>query len=95
MRRWALALVLGVVGCGEVIEPPAPDAGRACTGDGECVPNGCCGEGTGAIHVMDAPSCGTSCTTGCPLDEVRCGCGLPVCRDARCVVAVSVEPRCG
>ncbi|MFZ5440159.1 MAG: hypothetical protein ACOZQL_09135 [Myxococcota bacterium] len=97
MRARALALLLSFAsGCGEVLEPPAPDAGRPCTADSECVPNGCCGEGTAATHVLDAPSCSTvMCPGQCPEAQVRCGCGLPVCRDARCTVAVSVEPRCG
>lgn len=93
--RWRLLLSVWLAGCGTLIETPLPDAGRACTQDSDCVPNGCCGEGTSAIHVLDAPDCTTvRCSGMCPLDQLRCGCGLPLCRDARCAVAVAVDPRC-
>jgi hypothetical protein len=91
----ALIVCLLVSGCGSFIDPPLADAGRACTGDSECVPNGCCGEATSVIHALDGPDCrAAGCSAMCPLEQVRCGCGLPVCRDARCVIAVAVDPRC-
>jgi len=96
MRCFVLVWGVLLCGCGSIIDPLPGDAGRACTGDFECVPGGCCGEGTSAVHALDAPSCsGMVCNGMCPVSEVRCGCGLPVCRDARCVVAVAVDPRCG
>ena len=84
-------------GCGSFFpEPPVADAGRACVQDSECVPNGCCGQGTAAVHELDAPtSCGQlTCSGMCPQAQVRCGCGLPVCRDSRCTVAVATDPSC-
>lgn len=95
MRTLLFFLVL-VSGCGTLLEAPLPDAGRPCNQDSDCVPNGCCGEATSAIHVSDAPNCSTvRCTTMCPVNQIRCGCGLPLCRDSRCTVAVAVDPRCG
>ncbi len=98
MRRLSplavLFLLLG--GCGAFFEEPLPDAGgRACVQDSECVPNDCCGQGTAAVHVSDGPSCAqVSCTGTCPLAQVRCGCGVPLCRDSRCTVAVATDPSC-
>ncbi|MEW5738567.1 MAG: hypothetical protein AB1938_06550 [Myxococcota bacterium] len=93
--RWALlAGVFVATGCGTV-DSPQPDGGRVCYLDSDCVPDGCCGQGTGAIHVLDGPDCSTvRCDGQCPPEQVRCGCGLPVCRESRCTVAVSTEPRC-
>ncbi len=92
-----LALLSLLWSCGSlIVEPPEADAGRACVQDSECVPNGCCGQGTAAVHVMDAPtSCAQlTCTGMCPTSQVRCGCGVPVCRDSRCTVAVATDPAC-
>lgn len=95
MRALLAAAALALCGCGAIIDFPLPDAGRACTTDSECVPDGCCGQGTGAIHVQDGPACsGVSCSGACPPEQVRCGCGLPVCRDAHCAVAVATDPGC-
>jgi hypothetical protein len=89
-----LAVLAFAAGCG-AIDPGNPDGGRVCYLDTDCVPDGCCGQGTGAIHVLDGPDCSmVRCDGQCPLEQVRCGCGLPVCRDSRCQVAVSTEPRC-
>jgi len=97
MRRtgWLpLAVLLSAAGCGS-IDAQQPDGGRVCYLDSDCVPDGCCGMGTGAVHVLDAPDCSSfDCAPTCPATQVRCGCGLPVCRDSRCQVAVSTEPRC-
>lgn len=89
-----LGAALVSFGCGSIIDLP-PDTSRPCAADADCVPNGCCGEGSGAIHTLDAPDCtAVRCSGMCPLAQVRCGCGLPVCRDSRCSVAVSTEPGC-
>lgn len=90
-----LALLAALAGCGTFEPLPPADAGRACVQDSECVPDGCCGRGSGAVHVADGPDCSAvTCAPDCPLTQVACGCGLPVCRDARCVVAWSAEPAC-
>lgn len=97
VRTGALALLLLAVGaCGSIAEtaPPPGMTGPACTSDAECVPNGCCGNGTGAVHITGAPVCNLACTNLCPTNQVSCGCGIPVCRNSRCTVAVSGEPRC-
>lgn len=89
-----LGAALVMAGCGEVVDLPLP-MGRACTTNSDCVPNACCGRGTGAVHVLDGPDCSAvDCSDECPLVEVDCGCGLPVCRDSRCTVAVSTGPGC-
>jgi hypothetical protein len=95
-RRFLVAsLALAAAGCGLVDTFPADGGGRVCYLDTDCVPDGCCGQGAGAIHVLDAPDCSmVRCDGSCPAEQVRCGCGLPVCRDSRCAVAVSTEPRC-
>jgi hypothetical protein len=86
------ALVL--VGCGEVIPLPQP-MGRPCAINSDCVPDACCGRGTMAVHVLDGPDCSrVDCSAECPVNEVGCGCGLPICRDSRCTVAVSTDPGC-
>lgn len=93
MRRFALALLL--VGCGLADFPQPTPMGPGCTADSECVPNGCCGTASEAVHVSLGPSCSaTQCMNSCPVQGVKCGCGLPVCRDSRCAVALSSEPQC-
>lgn len=94
MRRAALTVLLLAVGCGLAEGPPPRPMGPGCAADSECVPNGCCGTGTAAVHVSLGPSCGATCTNPCPVQGVRCGCGLPVCRDSQCAVALSAEPQC-
>lgn len=91
-----LCALLLATGCGALLEePPLEDAGRACTQESDCVPDGCCGLGTGATHRLDAPSCaGMTCSGMCPQNQVRCGCGMPICRDNRCSVAVASGPGC-
>ena len=94
MRGLRLGVLL-LAGCGSTLPFPDPVPGRACTQDSECVPNGCCGEATSAIHTLDSVSCaGVTCTGSCPEQQVRCGCGVPICRDSQCTVAVATDPRC-
>ncbi len=95
MKWLAVAALVGAAACGELLEAPVEDAGRPCLGDEDCVPDGCCGRGIWSIHVEDAPSCGgETCDGQCDVTQVRCGCGLPVCRDSHCSIAVAVDPMC-
>lgn len=89
-----VGVVLGLGGCGPVIDLPMV-MGRPCAANSDCVPDGCCGRGTRAVHVLDGPDCSRiDCTGECPATEVNCGCGLPVCRESQCVVAQAVAPGC-
>jgi hypothetical protein len=93
----AVGAVLGLwsAGCGtERVTPPTQD-GRVCFQDSDCVPDGCCGEATSAIHVQDAPDCSqVECSGECPETQVNCGCGIPVCSGSHCTVAVTTGPGC-
>lgn len=101
MRRSRLlrlmALVLGMsslgVGCDvvEEAEPPPPGVSdRICYRESDCVPNGCCGQGTNPTHVLDGPDCSeVRCTGGCPVNSIGCGRCVATCRDSRCVAACS------
>lgn len=100
LTRACAVLTLTIAwGCGPFDEFPVEDngSGPVCYEDADCVPNGCCGEGTGAVHVELAPDCAAvQCSGSCPASEVNCGCGYPVCRNSRCVVAVNYgDPACG
>jgi hypothetical protein len=90
--------VLGgaLVACGPLDEDIfGPPSGRTCYENADCVPDGCCGQATAAIHKDDATSCtGVVCQGSCPVDQVDCGCGLPVCKEQRCTVARQVDARC-
>jgi len=96
--RAALAgiLLVAVTGCGVLdYVPPGGDGGIECYVDTDCAPNGCCGEGTAAVPLDLAPDCsGVVCSGTCPEGQVNCGCGLPVCRQNQCTVAVSTDPQC-
>ena len=95
LRLVFAVLMLLWAGCGEFLDLPPPNPGRACTQDSDCVPNGCCGMGTAAIHRADAQACTQAVCSGmCPENQVSCGCGVPICRDSRCTVAVATGPGC-
>src|SRR5688572_28390876 len=85
---WRLLLMLaavGVLSCDGLEDLIDPPPGKTCYEDSDCVPNGCCGEATTAIHRDDAPACGgVTCSGTCPTAQVQCGCGVPVCKDQRC-----------
>jgi len=86
------AVTLSCDGLEDLIDPPP---GRTCYDDSDCVPNGCCGEAVNAIHREDAPSCeGVQCGGTCPESQVQCGCGVPVCKDQRCTVALQTGMGC-
>jgi hypothetical protein len=94
-----VAFIVGfalALSCGDLADLPDDiPKGPACRSDAECVPNACCGEGTGISHESAAPSCSNvSCNNQCDPSKIECGCGLPVCRDGYCAVAWSGEARC-
>ncbi len=96
----AVAFAVGALAaaCGETLEFSGPADGgstKPCFVDSDCVPNDCCGRGNGARHIDNAPDCrGVVCEGTCPTDQVDCGCGVPVCRNQRCAVAITVNDQC-
>src|SRR5688500_7469283 len=92
----ALMLFAPLVACDPSFSlPPPTEPGAACDVDEDCVPNACCGRGTGVVHVSQAPNCrSATCDGTCSPATVQCGCGIPVCRDRRCGVAVTIGPGC-
>lgn len=87
MKRILVALGMVLVACGPIEDFPDGEEvdGRVCYSDADCVPDDCCGQGSGAIHVADAPDCrGVVCDGMCPTDMIDCGCAIPVCRNSRC-----------
>ena len=96
-----LALAAALTGCGTSLldDPnafcPAPDPSAVCFTDQDCVPDGCCGEGSCAVLSSGAPSCdGVRCSGTCDPTTVDCGCGVPVCRSGTCTVARTVGGGC-
>jgi hypothetical protein len=104
--RHRIALVLAAaaglaagapVGCG-LGGAPLDDGGSGpiCYSDADCVPNGCCGRGTGAVHVSIGPNCSAvDCDGTCPMGMIDCGCGIPVCTDNHCQAAFTSNDHCG
>jgi hypothetical protein len=101
--------VVGVVGgallalasaCGPFLEDVEDQgsggvSGPICYSNSDCVPDGCCGQATAAVHVLEARGCShVRCTGTCPSHMTHCGCGLPVCRDGRCTVALRHDSQC-
>lgn len=93
-------LALWGAGCGADLGPVTEGGGgggggRICYQDSDCVPDGCCGRATDAIHVDDAPDCSqVACDGQCPVNQINCGCGIPVCSNSHCAVAVTTGPGC-
>ncbi|MBX5484428.1 MAG: hypothetical protein IRZ16_21615 [Myxococcaceae bacterium] len=88
----AVASAAAVAGCGpiESFPPDDPPSGAICYTDADCVPNGCCGEGTAAVHRDEAPDCSAvMCDGSCDPNMINCGCAVPICRDSHCATAVS------
>lgn len=84
------AIFLVAAGCGAIEDFPVGDtpSGPVCYSDSDCVPNDCCGEGTGAVHRTLAPDCtGVSCDGSCDPASIDCGCGIPYCKDSHCATA--------
>lgn len=90
------AVGLWMAGCGaDFSAPSSSGGGPVCFQDSDCVPNGCCGRATDAVHVSEAPDCSqVQCDGQCPVDQVNCGCGIPVCSNSHCTVAVTTGPNC-
>ena len=63
---------------------PADAGGITCFDDTDCTPNACCGMGTAVVHKSQAPDCTTvKCSGMCPINGIKCGCAVPVCRSQR------------
>lgn len=87
-----------LAGCGPLEDFPIDDGtnGPVCYDDSDCVPNACCGEGTGAVHISEAPDCrGVRCSGACDPSLIDCGCAYPYCRDGQCVKASTFSDQCG
>ena len=87
---------LDVGGGGGAVPPGISNV--TCFQDTDCVPNDCCGGGTGVVHVDEAPECrgvlcgrcDAECTANdCTPSTLRCGTCIPVCRNSRCAAACS------
>jgi hypothetical protein len=92
----AAGVGLSAAGCGtDLLPPDVPGTGRVCYQDSDCVPDGCCGQASDAVHIEDAPDCSqVTCDGSCPENQIDCGCGLPVCSDSHCTVAYTTGPGC-
>ena len=96
LRCLLLGVALGGSACGS-LELPAYDAGSGptCYDDSECAPNGCCGTGTAVVHQSQAPDCSAvKCSGACPINGIKCGCAVPVCRLQRCSSAIATTAGC-
>lgn len=94
--RGLLLGALLLASCG-ALEAPGYDAGPGitCYDDTDCAPNGCCGMGTAVVHKSEAPDCSAAtCSGSCPLNGIKCGCAVPVCRIQRCTSAIATTPGC-
>ncbi len=98
---WVMVALLALSGgfsCGAFPEDfieEEPYNGPVCYTDADCVPSACCGEGTRAVHISQAPDCrNIRCNGTCSVNTIDCGCGLPICRSGRCAVAYSSGAGC-
>jgi len=94
LNRWGLiaGALLGLAACGPMEDGGGGVVGDPCTQSTDCVPNGCCGNGTGAVGVANAPSCPApnACPAGSPDPTnmtVNNTCGIPTCSSFHCAVA--------
>jgi hypothetical protein len=95
--RSALLFAAALLVSCELPDPAPYDAGSGpvCYDDTECAPNACCGEGTAVVHKSQAPDCTTvKCSGACPINGIKCGCAVPVCRNQRCTSAISPMTGC-
>ena len=96
LRRPLLVAVALLASCG-ALDLPVYDAGSGpiCYDDAECVPNACCGTGDAIVHKSLGPDCTTvKCSGACPINGIKCGCAVPVCRNQRCTSAIATTTGC-
>jgi hypothetical protein len=96
-KIWSIlaGALLCLAACGTMEDGGGGVVGDVCTpGSSECVPNGCCGRGTGAVNVSRAPNCSmVTCNANDPdptNQTVNNTCGLPFC-DSSCHCAVATR----
>jgi len=85
--------LLGMMACGPAEDGGGGVVGDVCTQQSDCVPNACCGNGTGVVNVSHEPSCPAP--SGCPAGSpdptnqtLLNMCGTPFCDGTgHCVVA--------
>ena len=84
--------LLALAACGPMDDGGGGVVGDVCTRQSDCVPNGCCGNGTGVVNVSRAPVCPApgACPAGSPdptNETVNNTCGLPYCdTSGHCIV---------
>ena len=85
--------LLALTACGPPDDGGGGVVGDLCTQTLDCVPNGCCGSGTGVVNVSRAPVCPApgACPAGSPDPSnttVNGTCGTPYCDGSgHCAVA--------
>jgi len=84
--------LLALTACGPMDDGGGGVVGDVCTRQSDCVPNGCCGNGTGVVTISRAPMCPVpnACAPGSPdptNQTVNNTCGLPYCDSSNhCIV---------
>ncbi|MGZ6133042.1 MAG: hypothetical protein ACXWK9_01225 [Myxococcaceae bacterium] len=99
MRKFLGVLVgaaFAVAACGPSGDGGGGVVGDVCTQQSDCVPNGCCGNGTGAVNTSRGPMCPApgACPAGSPdptNQTVNNTCGTPYCDSS---LHCSVATRC-
>jgi len=91
--------LLALAACG-----PAEDGGGGVVGDvcqqtSDCVPNGCCGNGTDVVNSSRAPACPapSACPAGSPDPSnttLLNGCGTPYCDTTEHCFVAKLPPPC-
>lgn len=97
LHRPLLLVAAVLLGACDLPELTSSDGGNGitCYDDSDCAPNGCCGQGTAVVHKSQAPDCTTvRCSGMCPVNGIKCGCAIPVCRSQRCTSAISTTTGC-
>ena len=94
-NRWGLlaGALLALAACGPADDGGGGVVGDVCSGQADCVSNGCCGNGTGVVNSSRAPSCPApnACPSASPdptNQTLLNGCGTPYCdTSGHCQVA--------